>query len=295
MLLPQLVAIELLPVPDLTTGASLQLTAIGVFADSTRQDISAQVSWLSTDPKILTINNIGLLTAIAVGSTNIQASFNDIYAQLPVTVIAPPVAKLTAIEISAIPELTAGTTLQLTATGLFDDGSRVNITNQVNWIANSPGILNLDSTGLLMALNAGTALIHAELSGIRSQMQINVLPAIPAKLTGIEISVVPQLTAGATLQLSATGLFDDGSRTSVTDQVSWQSNNINILTVSTTGLLTAVRAGSTTVQAKLDDISTELQVNVLAPPPAKLTTIEILAIPQLTAGTTLQFNCNRTL
>ena len=76
-----LIAIELLPVPDLTTGASLQLTAIGVFADSTRQDISAQVSWLSTDPKILTINNIGLLTAIAVGSTNIQASFNGIYAQ----------------------------------------------------------------------------------------------------------------------------------------------------------------------------------------------------------------------
>ena len=263
----------------------MQLTAIGLFADSSSKDISGQVSWLSTDTNILSINSTGRLTAIAVGSTNIQVSLNGIHAQLQVKVIAPPVAKLTAVEISAIPELTAGTTLQLTAIGVFDDGVHTNITEQVRWLSHNSDIVTISATGLLTAVSAGSTTIQAELSGIRTQLQVNVLASPPSKLTAIEISAIPELTSGYTLQLTATGFFDDGSRANITNQVNWLSNNPDVLTISTTGLLTTHTAGSTSIQASLSGIIAQATLTVA---PAPLVAIELQPLSDMTAGTALQ-------
>ena len=116
--------------------------------------------------------------------------------------LPPPPAKLTAIEISAIPELIAGTTQQLTATGLFDDGSRINITNQVNWLSKNPDILTISTTGLLTTITAGSTTVQAELFGVTIEMSVSVLrgnkpPSItgtpPAASVGLPFQFKPTL------------------------------------------------------------------------------------------------------
>ena len=55
-----------------------QFTAMGTFSDSSTEDITTSVTWSSSDTAIATINNTGIATAIASGSTTINASIGSI-------------------------------------------------------------------------------------------------------------------------------------------------------------------------------------------------------------------------
>ena len=54
-----------------------QFTAIGVFSDGTRQDITGDANWTSTIPGVATVSNSapkGIATGLAAGATTIQAA-----------------------------------------------------------------------------------------------------------------------------------------------------------------------------------------------------------------------------
>lgn len=57
------------------------------------------------------------------------------------------------------------------------------------------------------------------------------------------------LKSGATLQLAATGMGSDNQQHTVTAHVQWSSSAPNVATVSSSGLVTAVGAGSATITA----------------------------------------------
>ena len=71
----------------------------------------------------------------------------------------------------------------------------------------------------------------------------------PTLLT-LSVSVNSSAMHGAMqLQMMATAIFSDGSRQDVTNIAVWQSSNPNAGTVSSTGLLSIVASGTTTVSA----------------------------------------------
>ncbi|BAV34767.1 hypothetical protein SCL_2490 [Sulfuricaulis limicola] len=78
----------------------------------------------------------------------------------------------------------------------------------------------------------------------------------------------PTVTVGKTKQLTATGSYSDGSTQDLTAQVSWQSSDPVKATVSTTGLVSGLSYGSTTVTATLGSISGSTLVNVFQPTPS---------------------------
>lgn len=59
----------------------------------------------------------------------------------------------------------------------------------------------------------------------------------------------PTLTAGASGQFKATATMSDGSTQDVTAAASWTTSNSAVATVSTSGLVTALTDGSTTITA----------------------------------------------
>jgi len=63
-------------------GTSQQMKARGTFTDGTMQDITATVTWSSTNPNVATISNVpgsnGIATAVASGMTTITASYGSI-------------------------------------------------------------------------------------------------------------------------------------------------------------------------------------------------------------------------
>lgn len=77
--------------------------------------------------------------------------------------------KLTSIEISpsSPPNVTVGSTFQLTATGIYSDGFTANITQKVTWESSNTGTI-ITGTGLVSGMETGTASITATLNGITS-------------------------------------------------------------------------------------------------------------------------------
>ena len=77
--------------------------------------------------------------------------------------------KLSSIEISpsSPPNVTVGSTFQLTATGIYSDGSTANITQKVTWESSNTGTI-ITGTGLVSGMETGTASITATLNGITS-------------------------------------------------------------------------------------------------------------------------------
>jgi hypothetical protein len=62
--------------------------------------------------------------------------------------------------------------------------------------------------------------------------------------------------------MTAIGTFDDGSTDTLTSGVTWSPTDQTIATVSSTGLVTGVKAGNTTITATSGSISGTAQVTV---------------------------------
>ena len=64
----------------------------------------------------------------------------------------------------------------------------------------------------------------------------------------------PSVVAGATQQFTATGTYSDGSSQNLTSSVAWTSTSTAVATINSSGLASAVSAGSTTIRATLTSI-----------------------------------------
>jgi len=82
-------------------------------------------------------------------------------------------------------------------------------------------------------------------------------------VTAVAISGTASLTiTGQASQLTATATLSDGTTQNVTSSATWQSSNVAVATVSSTGLVTAGAAGTTTITATLQSRSGTLAVTV---------------------------------
>jgi uncharacterized protein YjdB len=71
---------------SLTASQSRQMHATGTFSDSTTLDITTQVTWTSSNTAAATIGNMGVVTAVATGSTTITAASGGVSGTATVTV-----------------------------------------------------------------------------------------------------------------------------------------------------------------------------------------------------------------
>jgi hypothetical protein len=75
---------------SLDVDDTLQFTATGTFSNASASDITSSVAWSSTDEFVGTISSSGLFTALAAGSTTVQASQDGVDSNTVfMTVIVP--------------------------------------------------------------------------------------------------------------------------------------------------------------------------------------------------------------
>jgi plastocyanin len=90
---------------NLATGTNIQYMAMGMYADNTLLDLTADVSWASTNTTVASVSNgpasPGLVTARAPGTTSITATFDGTSGTTPLNVTnPPPLAQLTNVHIA---------------------------------------------------------------------------------------------------------------------------------------------------------------------------------------------------
>jgi hypothetical protein len=77
---------------------------------------------------------------------------------------------------------------------------------------------------------------------------------------------IPDFQIGETDQFKATAVYSDSSVKDVTASTAWSSTDTNIATVNSTGLVTAVAAGTVSILAAFSGRSASLMIRVLPNP-----------------------------
>jgi uncharacterized protein YjdB len=240
-------SIRVLGAVSLAAGSSEQLSAQGNYTDNTSQAITSQVTWQSSDTTVASVSNTGLVTSIKAGTVTVTASMNSVSGNASVTVTS---SVLTAINVGTpSPSLASGGTEQLTATGVYSDNSTQSLTTQVMWSTSDPTVASVNGTGFLTTLKAGTVTVTATLSSVSGTGTVVVNGPT---LSSITITpAVFSIASGQSKQLSAVGVYSDGTSQDVTSHATWNALSTAYATVSSSGLVTGVSAGSSTITASI--------------------------------------------
>jgi hypothetical protein len=157
--------------PSIPVPVNRQFIAIGTYSDGTTEDITAQVTWSSSDTSWAQIDTSGLATAVTAGAVTITATQGSISGSTILTVTA---ATLSSIAVTpALPSIPVGFTQQFIATGTYSDGTIFDITRRVTWSSPNTTTVNVNGVattvssvtvnvyGVATPISAGTAAIIA--------------------------------------------------------------------------------------------------------------------------------------
>ena len=206
-------AVTVAPIPAATVTLSLaqfsmfvgQTTALAVTTrDVTGGTLTGRaVTWSSASPNIATVNNQGLVTAVAAGTATITATVEGKSTTATVTVALVPVA--TVAITPAVGNLFVGQTAQLSASAR-DSAGNVLTGRAVTWSSAAPRVATVSASGLVTAVTAGTATITATVEGkTASAVATTRAPAITVAINGAGSVAMQNLTAGRVDTLRANG------------------------------------------------------------------------------------------
>ncbi|WP_293745950.1 Ig-like domain-containing protein [uncultured Paraglaciecola sp.] len=279
-------------VMTLLIGSSEQLNVTGQYTDNSNENLDSLVTWESSDPSVASISTSGVLLAVSAGSTSITASLQGVSKTFQVTVKA-----LTDLVISPIVmTLVIGSSEQLNVTGQYTDNSNENLNSSVTWESSDPSVASISTSGVLLAISEGTTSITASFQGISETLPIRVLQDF-VSLSVTEVT--SPLKIAETFQLIATSTLANGSSQDSTSLASWSVADSEVLNVSDTGLVTALSAGTTSVTATFEGLSTQQNISVkaltaLAISPTTVT-LAIASSQQLSLSGIYSDNSNETL
>ncbi len=214
------------------------------------------VTWSSSDVAVATVNASGLVTTLSAGTTTITATSEGKSDGVVLTVSAVPVDSVEAR--LADSSVTVGATVQASAV-LRDASNNVLTGRTVTWSSSDEAIATVSASGVVTTLAAGTVTITATSEGKSDGV---VLTVTPVPVETVEASVPStSLTVAATAQIT-TVLKDAGGNVLTGRTITYGSSDTNVATVSASGLITAVAAGTATITVTSEGKSTTLSITV---------------------------------
>lgn len=200
----------------------------------------------------------GQVMMAGIGTTQIGASLGGVSASTNVTVTA---ATLVSVQLTpANASVPLGTSRQITVTGIYSDNSTADLTLAANWTSSDSAVIEVSSggvKGLVRSLRTGNVTLTADVNGVTTQIAVNGTPATLSSITLNPASA--SLPKGVNQQISASGLYSDGTVSDITESVTWTTSSSSLATVSNTagskGLVHAVAVGNVTITATLSSVS----------------------------------------
>jgi uncharacterized protein YjdB len=261
-------------------GQTVQVTATPL--DSTGAALTGRtVTWGSNNAAVATVSASGLVTGAAAGSATITATSEGKSGTVAVTVALAPVASVS-VSPAAV-SATIGQTAQLTAIPRDASGNAL-VGRVVTWGSSNTGVATVSGNGLVTSIAVGVAIMTATSEGKSGTASVTVT-ALPAAVASVSVSPASaSVTAGQTVQLSATPR-DASGNVLVGRVATWGSSNTGVATVNGSGLVTSVGAGSATITATSEGQSGSSAITVTAP----VASVSVSpASTSVTAGQTVQ-------
>lgn len=177
--------------------------------------------------------------------------------------------------------------LPLTATVLPENAADRSVT----WTSSDPFVAYMDNGSLMAVASGKTTVTATTANGLTAIAEVAVVDK-DYKATGVTLDQTGTvyLNVGGTLQLNATV-----SPAYANPEVAWKSSNKKVATVSSTGLVTAKKAGTATIAVRTASKKTaKVKVKVLKGDSAGSVTLDQTGTVSLNVGETLKLNATVT-
>ncbi|MGE5702989.1 MAG: Ig-like domain-containing protein [Clostridia bacterium] len=263
------------PVPSYypVTDVSLDQTALNLTAGDQTAVLHAtinpsyatiqSVTWSSSDPKVATVDEKGVVTPIAAGTATITVTTTDQAKTASSQVKVVEATKLVGLEVSEKTiSLKPNKSSSITVQAIYSNGTKDNVTKdkEVTYLSSSRSIVTVTKGVVKAGKKEGQATItityrdkKVEVPVWISKLDVTKLEIQPSNLQ-VEVGQVEQLTLTATLSNKKTQ--------DVTEQAIWESSEPTVATIDESGKLTAMASGTTVITAAYGGKTTEITVEV---------------------------------
>ena len=239
-----------------TVALNTQLPLQALVRDAAGELVpDASVTWTVENADIASVSPAGVLTGLALGTTQVAASARGKSGIATVTVTRTPVSSVVVRPNSA--HAVIGSKTQLTAT-TYDAGLNVLTGRGITWTTNNAAVATVDANGLVTAKAGGSATITATSEGKSDVCQLDV-SRLPVATVSIEAGAT-SILQNATTTLVATTKDANGSV--VTGRaITWQSSDESILSLSATSgssvQITGGMTGKATITATSEGVTSK--------------------------------------
>lgn len=248
-------------IPDtLERGSSIMATPEYAYDGETPEAAKADdlvdklgMSYTSSDPNVLTVDENGNITAVGIGTAEVAMSSKDgkIITSKVVEVVVTPVSLDMVDRITLTKEKNSKAKLE--AVVQPEDATHV----EIEFTSSNEDVATVNSDGEINAVDVGEATITASIkeTDLTAECVVTVVPDIES----IELSDTSlKLKKDGTAQLTATANPEGAS----IDGITFASDAPNVATVDEEGNVTAIADGKATITASVGDVSAECVVTV---------------------------------
>ncbi len=274
-------AVVSINLPSDTVPAGVEVQSTVTVLDGSGATLSGKtIGYQSSNPSVATVNSTGVVKGVVSGYTTISAIVDGKVGSKRVSVSGRVASSISITPNS--PSVSAGQSSQLTAKVL--DQSGIEMTGQpIAWQSANQAVAQVSATGLVTAVAAGSAKVSASSGALSSSVTVSVVnaPVASVQVTPASVSIA---MGGSPAVLSATA-FDASGNTLSGRVATWSSQNPTVASVNSSGMVTALGVGSTTIIANIEGKTASVTVTVGSAPAAPVASVTVtLASATLSVG-----------
>ncbi|MEO8879963.1 MAG: Ig-like domain-containing protein [Gemmatimonadaceae bacterium] len=273
------------PLDTLIVGQAVQLVATA--RDAGGNVLARAFLWNGSDDNVASVSSSGRVTALAPGTMTVTATSGGKTGTATIVVLAVPVASVT-ISPTTASVLVGSSTAAFTA--VVKDGSG-NVLNgrAITFASSNTAVATVDAnTGIATGVTPGTTTITASSEGKTSNNATLTVSAVP--VASVTISPTTQsVVAGSNTPAFTVVTKDAGGNVLTGRTIAFASSNTGVATINASGVASGVSAGTTTITASSEGVTSNGATLTVTPVP--VASVDIAPpIASTNAATPVQFS-----
>ena len=229
------------------------------------------VEWTSLTPSVATVNPLGVITAVNVGTATLRASSDGKTANFTLTVNTRPAAFVT---IAAPTNVHVGRTATFAVQVRDVQENLLPLTGRdVRWTVNNTAVATITNVGVVRGLGTGAltvgVLVDDKLATVNTTVTAVPIATLAANLSENPVGAADTVLVrvGFTRQFSAVArdsenvVIDTAAMAGRT--ITWSTETPRAIAVSNTGLVTGIEAGDAVLVAAVNGVVTRRYILVI--------------------------------
>lgn len=247
----------------LNIGDKKTLTVSEVYGDGTLKDVSSSAVYSIDSTAIATVTN-RVVSGVSSGQTTLNISHviaSGETKKTEVLVVVQP-ASLVSLDVTECEaQYPQGTNFNCKVDAFYSNGAKLDISHVVGISSSNEAVISSNSVDRdFKAVSQGSAELFFQWGGVSTTKPVTVTP--PDVVSLIVNHETLKIPVGFTDNLQTWAIYSDGSRVDVTNTATYSSNAISIVTVDSSGVITAVAPGRTSLDVSYSGVSIDNPIDV---------------------------------